>query len=94
MSLLSLYHIPLIVKNFPGSRFVKTYKTSRLSFLCLLGPQLHQQKHKPINANSKHHRNTRVPPSIALVIEIQRAQIVSASPVLANPTIGTGIGIE
>jgi len=65
-----------------------------LGFLSLLSPELHQQKHQPINTNSKYHRNTRIPPSIALLIEIQSAQIISSRRVLANLATGTGIRVQ
>lgn len=60
----------------------------------LLGPKLHHQIHKPIDANDKDDDESCIPPTIILIVQIQRTQVVRTTRVLTYLASGAIIGIE
>lgn len=67
---------------------------SRLGPLRSLGPELHHEEHKCIDANDEHKDNTNVPPSIVVLVKIQGPQVIASRSVLAHTAVGSVIRVE
>jgi len=65
-----------------------------LRLLSLLRPQLHHQIHQPINSKHEHHHQARIPPTEILLVQVQRAQVVRTSRVLADLASDSVVGVE
>ena len=67
---------------------------SILGLLGGLGPELHHEEHEPIDTDYKHNDNARIPPSVVLFSQVQRAEVISTGGVLANAAAESIIWVQ